>query len=221
MNTQVLNLSSDLSDYAKKISDLRIKKHLQRVEMSLRKTKPKNIDKKQLNNRIKTLDNLHDYWQAGEFPINTKIKRRTPVFKDEFGNYCAVGYLLSIDGQDKLVTEIQKSNNYIKVPEITNAKYISAINSLGISQAEAARIQPGYPPGGFGGDEITNIDTLSGKFQIVIIGVFIITQVFAMLFFKEMNLKFTQKFLGYLTLLSFGIMLLIIGLALTNLTKYI
>ncbi|MCA9344492.1 hypothetical protein KC946_01525 [Candidatus Saccharibacteria bacterium] len=207
-DTKVFYLSNTISDY-------RIKKHLMRVETSLNKYSPDSMSIFLLAKRKVTLAYLREYWEMGEYPINTLLNTRTPVFKDEFGNYCAVGYLLSKAGYDELVTEIQHTNNLVKVKDISDTKYVTAIESLGITLEEAAKIQPSYPPGGFGYEPAySSSSRIFTAILLSAIAVFIFTQLISIMFFKEMNLKLSQKILGFVTLLLFSslIMLLIVGI---------
>ena len=199
MEIALKNIHSTFFESLTTLRHARIKSHLRRVELSLRKNAPANLTREQLIARGKTLDNLNDYWQAGDFPVNDISERTTPIFKDTYGNYCAVGYLLSRAGFDKYVSEIQTENNYVLVGEISNKRYLDAIASLGITQEEAARIQPGYgfeDPFIYGGGGGNTVSIL----KVVSVVLFVLLQLIAYFFFKEMNMSKKQKFLGFFTL---------------------
>jgi len=199
MEITLQNIHSSFFDLLTTLRRARIKSHLRRVESSLRKNIPSSLTREQLQARRKTLDNLNSYWQAGDFPVNDTSEHTTPIFKDIYGNYCAVGYLLSKVGFDTYVSEIQAQNNYILVKEITDKKYLHAITSLGITKEEAARIQPGYgfeDPFIYGGGSGNTVSIL----KLVSVVLFVLLQLIAYFFFKEMNMSKKQKFLGFLTL---------------------
>jgi hypothetical protein len=207
MEAAVNNTSLNLGGFAYKLDHKRIKAHLQRVEESLRSVTAAGLSQEQLINRQISLDRLREYWQAEEFPINNHYKSRTPIFKDEFGNYCAVGYLLSMAGYDDIVTEIQKDNNTVRVREIGEAKYLTAIASLGITQEEAAKIQPGY--GGvcnYLSDCYNQPSTAHTwlPWLWISMAVFVLLQIVTYFFFKEMNLTKAQKIRGFFGVFLFS-----------------
>jgi hypothetical protein len=46
-------------------------------------------------NRTHCIHLLQEYRDAGLFPINNEAPGAFPIFKDSFGTYCAVGYLVA------------------------------------------------------------------------------------------------------------------------------
>ena len=202
MQAMALNINLSLYEFAKHIDQVRVKKHLMRVEQSLRKKTPKNLTPEQLVTRTKTLDHFREYWQQGEFPMNDVVTYRTPVFKDHFGTYCAVGNLFAKAGYNHYVTQIQESNNLIRVKNMSDPKYLAVIDELGLTKQEAIRIQPAY-----GGMEPFYSEPSNGHvamFKLASLCLFVLLQVFAILFFKEMNLNKPQKIFGYLSVLTFS-----------------
>jgi hypothetical protein len=196
--------SLSLETLAFKVDRKRIKTHLRLVEKSIRKNIPNDLSAAQLKARGTTLDRLHAYWQSEEFPINTVSKKRTPIFKDQFGNYCAVGYLLSKSGHDGYVSEIKSHNNLIKVKDISQPEYINAIAMLGITQEEAALIQPGYGYGCSTFNDCTTAATNTTKWSYWLVAagvVYVLLQLVSLLFFRRMNMTRGQKVLGFLSLL--------------------
>lgn len=139
-NTKPISSRSKLITQAEK---RHIQAHLALTELRLRFVRPKNTVNRQL-----VLDILQDYWKAGMFPINThKTARRTPVFIDDKGTYCAVGHLLAQTGYVGLASEINQDNKFVLVEKLNNRKAEAWLNKYGLSREEAALIQPGY--GGF------------------------------------------------------------------------
>jgi hypothetical protein len=202
MQAMALNFDTKLYNLAYRLDRARVKKHLMRVEQSLRKNTPKNMTAEQLAARTRTLDHFRDYWQQGEFPVNDLVDYRTPVFKDHFGTYCAVGNLFAKAGYDQYVTEIQDTNNLVRVKDIDDPKYLEVIDELGLTKQEAARIQPAY-----GNIDPYYTDPGDGHvaiFKLASLCLFILLQLFAIFFIKEMNLGRAQKVYGYLSLLSFS-----------------
>ncbi len=125
---------------------LHIQAHLALTELRLRFTK--NENGKMQAKRGVVADTLHDYWKRGSFPLNTyRTNVRTPVFIDENGTHCAVGYLMAQTGYGDLAQAIDKSDKFVLVEQLNNREATSWLNKYGLSQKEAALIQPGY--GGF------------------------------------------------------------------------
>lgn len=121
-----------------------IAQHLQLVEFFLRNKNINHLSNNQKNNRSKCLDYLHEYWNQEQFPINTIYTNRTPIFIDEYDNFCAVGYLMKRSGHEDLARKIQQQNNLVYVKQITNTDAITWIKESGLSVDECAWIQPSY-----------------------------------------------------------------------------
>lgn len=116
-----------------------IKAHLSLTELRLRLSKNKS------HNRLKTLNNLNNYHKNGVFPMNTSIENvRTPVFIDENGTYCAVGALMANSGHEALANTINSQNPFILVEELDSPQVENWLYQAGLTQEEAALIQPSY-----------------------------------------------------------------------------
>jgi len=86
---------------------LRIKTHLEYVELLLRKKNVKGFSENRIKQRTHTLDLLHDYWVAGVFPKNYESKgKRLPCFIDKDRKICAVGYLIEKTAGRQLLEKI-------------------------------------------------------------------------------------------------------------------
>jgi hypothetical protein len=120
-----------------------IQAHLALTELRLRIRGCANI-----TNRRVVLDMLNDYWKSGIFPINSyKPDKRTPVFVDTQGTYCAVGHLMVKTGHRALVNKIDQTDKFVLVEQLNHREVEAWLNYYGLSREEAALIQPGY--GGF------------------------------------------------------------------------
>ncbi len=126
----------------------RIATHLRLVEKHLRQRTPARLDPGQRQNRLRHLDVLQAYWQAGIFPTNHYHSVRRPYFEDDYGVLCAVGYLIWQDGQYELVNKIRRENNfsYIAGLSIQYSEINTWAHKNGFTIAELAWIQPAYPP---------------------------------------------------------------------------
>jgi hypothetical protein len=124
----------------------RIQHHLERVEQGLRSSEPFGLSPAQRQARARQLDRLREYRLAGEFPRNVEAPGlRTPVFQDDRGVLCAVGYLLAIDGRRDLVERVARTRNLARIPELADEPgLLEWLHENGLSVDEAAWIQPSY-----------------------------------------------------------------------------
>ncbi len=119
--------------------------HLQETEKLLRSRSTAHLTAHQKLQRAKLLDILHGYWLTGNFPKNTLHQNRQPYFIDDFNTYCAVGYLMLQSGADAVAKEINKTQNYNYLTDITHPELMNWVQQSGFSFDELALIQPGYP----------------------------------------------------------------------------
>ena len=120
--------------------------HLQLVETELRSRNVDHLSKEVQAARLRNLDLLKEYWEAGVFPINLYHNEPTPYFIDDFGTACAVGYLVIGTGSEEFAQTIKKENNYAYIYNL-NEKYAGLetwANANGFTLAELAWIQPIY-----------------------------------------------------------------------------
>lgn len=124
----------------------RIQRHLEEVERELRRSEPPNLSPEQRQARHLQLDRLREYRLAGEFPRNLEAPGiRTPVFQDDRGVLCAVGYLLAMDGRWDLVERVSGTRNLARIPELADEpELLDWLQANGLSVDEAAWIQPSY-----------------------------------------------------------------------------
>lgn len=123
-----------------------IRTHLMLVEQVLRKRTTTGLSQAQLQNRMMCLNNLHTYWQEGNFPINEDYSYRTPIFIDKHNNFCAVGYLVKASGHEQVSRMIASKTNLAYVREMHYPELDNWAREYGFTKDELAWIQPGYPP---------------------------------------------------------------------------
>jgi hypothetical protein len=124
----------------------RIRAHLAAVEVELLAVDVSHLTPAQRAARAHHIRVLREYRRAGVFPHNhTHAAGRVPVFVDEHGTHCAVGYLLARDGRRDLVERVRTGRNNSTVPELANDPDLVAwLATAGLTLEEAARIQPTY-----------------------------------------------------------------------------
>lgn len=121
----------------------RLRLHFRRVLLLLRKAgTPAGLDRAA---RGRTILRLREYAAASRFPRHGGRGGPRPVFVDPGGVHCAVGFLLADAGFTGLVARVAAERNHARVADLADVEGMAgALRSIGITPAEAARIQPTY-----------------------------------------------------------------------------
>ncbi|MBA4158207.1 MAG: hypothetical protein H0X65_12115 [Gemmatimonadetes bacterium] len=124
----------------------RIRNHLQTVEGELLARDVSHLTPEQRADRVRHIAVLREYRERGAFPHNHHFPgERVPVFVDEHGTHCAMGYLIARSGNEALVALVASTRNYAVVPDLADEPGLIAwLDEAGLTLAEAARIQPWY-----------------------------------------------------------------------------
>jgi hypothetical protein len=129
----------------------RIATHLESVERRLRAADVTHLTDAQRTARAAHLDVLREYRLAGRFPHNHGVSAdRVPIFVDDHGTHCAVGYLLARSGETALVAHVASTRNLATVAELADEPgLLEWLYDNGLTAEEAGQIQPAYgpPPG--------------------------------------------------------------------------
>lgn len=137
----------DLKPTERVPDQIRIRTHLQYVERILRTRSVEHLSDEQIINRENHLDNLREYYQAGEFPHNDgHPDSRRPTFISKDGNICAVGYLIEKSLGRKIVEKINQQYKYSFIQNIDHPIFDDWVESSGFTIHELAMIQPQYGP---------------------------------------------------------------------------
>ena len=96
--------------------------------------------------RTELLGYLSDYIAKGVTPRNEHLPWRSPVFIDDEGDICAVGYLIERSGGRSLAESIARSHRYDYLEDIaaSTPEVSDWVEGSGLSLEELASIQPGY-----------------------------------------------------------------------------
>ncbi len=96
--------------------------------------------------RAELLGYLGEYIAKGETPVNTYVAHRSPVFIDERGNICAVGYLIERSVGRALPAQIAAAPRLDFLEDIAAAMPVvrAWVEASGFSLDELASIQPAY-----------------------------------------------------------------------------
>ncbi len=127
------------------IERLRIFLHLWRVELKLRSANVAHLPGHLQRKRALNIRRLRTYRKEGLFPKNLDFRGAfIPYFKDATGTPCAVAYLMEQSGQRDIVADVAVKNNHVYVNDIKDGPVLIWIKQSGLTQQEAARIQPSY-----------------------------------------------------------------------------
>ena len=123
---------------------LRIRTHflaVQKLLASRPATRPELEAKRKL-----LLAHFADYIAKGTTPKNEHLPWRTPVFIDEEGTICAVGYLIEQSAGRSVAEKIAATHRYSYIEEIAKAmpEVRQWVADSGFTLEELGSIQPGY-----------------------------------------------------------------------------
>ncbi|MDQ3698891.1 MAG: hypothetical protein M3373_12870 [Gemmatimonadota bacterium] len=126
----------------------RLRGHFSAVLRELREADIAHLSPAQLKARNTLIARLGGYAAAGRFPHSHLVPgRRVPVFRDEHGTLCAMGFLIASTGRTDIVRDVAEHKNLAYLPELAgDARLLNWLDSTGLTMREAARIQPMYDP---------------------------------------------------------------------------
>lgn len=95
--------------------------------------------------RLTNVLRLRRYQRRGLFPVNEHVAdRAAPVFVDNYDTACAVGHLMRESGWAAEVAAIESEHNLIYVTDVVEGAVVEWVATSGLTQEEAAVIQPAY-----------------------------------------------------------------------------
>jgi antitoxin component YwqK of YwqJK toxin-antitoxin module len=121
-----------------------IQAHLACVLDILRSENTDHLSAEQKSTRANLVNELAQYRLAGNFPVNYYRTERIPVFIDEHGTHCAVGYLMMKTGHEEMAQRISKADNYVWVKDIHDAEVPAWQEWSGFSVENLKLIQGAY-----------------------------------------------------------------------------
>jgi hypothetical protein len=121
-----------------------IQTHQAAVLTILRSNPTNHLSAEQKKNRLDLIEIFANYRNAGNFPINYYRPERIPVFIDEHGTHCAVGYLMQETGNEEMAQRIATNDNYVWVKDLNDSGVPAWQEWSGLSFEELALIQGAY-----------------------------------------------------------------------------
>ncbi len=121
-----------------------VQAHLSCVIPILKNNLTASLSAEQQTTRTGLIATLDEYRLAGRFPLNHYRTDRIPVFIDEHGTHCAVGYLMMMSGHDDLAQRISQADNYVWVKDIKDPEAIVWQQYSGFTMEELKLIQGAY-----------------------------------------------------------------------------
>ena len=124
----------------------RLRAHFDSVLAELRARDVSSLQPRQKAARASLVRTLAAYRDAGVFPHNHDFPGEyVPYFRDGHGTLCAMAYLVAATRRGDIVDEIARRRNNAYIPELAaDARLGAWLDSVGLTVAEAARIQPSY-----------------------------------------------------------------------------
>jgi hypothetical protein len=124
----------------------RLQAHFDSVDVELRAAPTAKLTASQRSARTQLVAWLREYRDGATFPANDRFPTRpTPFFRDSRGVLCAMAYLVQRSGRSDLVERIAHSANNATIAELSGDDGLRTwLDSVGLSSAEAGRIQPQY-----------------------------------------------------------------------------
>lgn len=124
----------------------RITSHLQFVHQRLSALKESKLTSEQAANRKHCLNLLAAYISEGRFPENREFPVRRPIFIDDDGTYCAVGYLIRQTAGAEAAQAIDARHHGDYLLDMDADLLRPWADANGFSLKELAMIQPSYGP---------------------------------------------------------------------------
>jgi hypothetical protein len=122
----------------------RVRLHLAYVERLLRARDPR-LPPEPRRRRVRLLDHLQRYWQAGVFPRNGPDDGQRPTFIDGRGARCAVAALIEQTEGSALIDALDRRYHHAYLAEIDDPALAAWADASGLTRDELALIQPAYP----------------------------------------------------------------------------
>jgi hypothetical protein len=144
-------------------ADAAIQAHLEATEARLREVDTTGWPAEQVAARLRTLDALSEYAEAGVYPHNLEAlvadprpvrldgmyaegPDESPIFVDEHGHACAVAWLMLDAGFEDTVAAVHDTANDAWVHQLDPMDLAPWLEVAGLTLEEAAMIQPTYGP---------------------------------------------------------------------------
>jgi hypothetical protein len=97
--------------------------------------------------RAKNVAAFRAYARRGVFPHNYVTSGALNVWTDEDGHLCAAATMIFRSGARSLVREVARTDNYVKLGDVTEGPLMDWILTSGLTQAEVAAIQEPFMGG--------------------------------------------------------------------------
>jgi hypothetical protein len=127
----------------------RLRAHFDSVLTELHARDVATLQPSQRTARTELVQALVRYRDNGVFPHNHDfVGAHVPYFRDEHGTLCAMAHLVATSGRHDIVEAIAMHRNNASIPQLATDPQLGAwLDSVGLTVAEAARIQPTYNGG--------------------------------------------------------------------------
>lgn len=135
-----------LGKLLEKVERERVQVHLWAVELELRCRGADSLALPLRIERRRNLDRLRRYRRRGLFPRNTDFPNRfVPYLRDRQGTVCAVAHLVQGSGGAAMLERLVAQDNHARIRNVRGGPLLEWLSRSGLTQEEAACIQPSYP----------------------------------------------------------------------------
>ena len=146
----------------------RLQHHFDSVDIELISRDLSSFTPSQQASRARLRRWLREYRDAATFPKNDRFEMPTPFFRDREGTLCAMAYLIDRSGRGDIVDRVAATRNNAYIRDLADDPALIAwLDSVALTVAEAARIQPAY--GGYPFDP-DNPGPVDGDFALAALG---------------------------------------------------
>ncbi|MDB4961897.1 MAG: hypothetical protein JWP01_1896 [Myxococcales bacterium] len=90
--------------------------------------------------RAVLLDRLHDYWTAGELPVD-ELGQPASVFRDQAGHECPMARMITLSGHGDLVAAVVQKNNRLKLADVHEGPLLDWMLASGLTRDEIVMVQ--------------------------------------------------------------------------------
>lgn len=152
--------------WVERLEHRRLDRHFRRVGTRLAADDRSSTDPR----RRDMLDELDRYRERGRFPRNAGLVFR-PSLIDDHGTRCAVGHLLEHTGAAPVLREWSARDNHVLIRDLDDERFDRWLDEVGLSRADAARIQVPYGTGAFSSEPSVMAQTTAVVLWLVTVSI--------------------------------------------------
>lgn len=91
--------------------------------------------------RAQQIEHLHEYWVAGNFPVNLETADMLNIFRDGQGRLCAIANLIYQSGYHALLEQTVRDDNHVALRDIHDGPLEDWMLASGLTHEEIVLVQ--------------------------------------------------------------------------------